>query len=229
MVKTGKAVKDEIVKELDSLDIDDLLYIKSQIATRKAQKTPTSVYVSNGPTYIYGTGVIKGNYYVQQYPTDSYKPDLVAFPDSFQTGSNTNRDINQIQESREKVKIKMYREGLILGTNNKWRYVKGSRKYVKSEGDVWKIRVFFETISDDLYPILSDTVVEVIFSIASFCFYLDQRGSYLFIQTSKELESQIGELTPISALDALKRFGLDVLEEVKEKSYANVSTNVQVA
>jgi hypothetical protein len=92
-----------------------------------------------------------------------------------------------------------------------------TRVYIEKPEDAWIITSFFNIKID--YKFLKDSLVENLFENATFNFFLNQNNDYLFTDTSELIEHDFGKLHPISAIEALKKFGLKQLEEVKEKSY----------
>ena len=94
------------------------------------------------------------------------------------------------------------------------------RVYITKPEDAWLITSFFNIKID--YKFLKDSLVENLFENADFNFFLNQRNDYLFIATSELIEHDFGKLHPISAIEALKKFGLKRLEDAKEKSFIQI-------
>lgn len=210
MVTTETGLKREILRELDSLSMEELQHIKAEIGRLKGRRISFNVQsyqieLTKPSSPEIGMGVTFSLSAESETPADPEKP---AGP----------LDISSLVKAMfelERLKEQLVDFGAInIGS------------YIKAKGEVWKIRAFFGDITDDYYPKLSNEFVELLFANADFCFYLDKTERYLFLQISNDLEEEIGKLTPITALDALKRFGLDVLNEVKEKSYAKVGQYV---
>lgn len=95
-----------------------------------------------------------------------------------------------------------------------------THNYVTKPEDAWLITSFFNVKID--YKFLKDSLVENLFENANFIFFLNQNNDYLFIDTSELIEHDFGKLHPISAIEALKKFGLKRLEDAKEKSYIRI-------
>ena len=105
-------------------------------------------------------------------------------------------------------------------TNPKRSISSSTRVYVTKPEDAWLITSFFNIKID--YKFLKDSLVENLFENADFNFFLNQRNDYLFIATSELIEYDFGKLHPISAIEALKKFGLKRLEDAKEKSFVQI-------
>ena len=106
------------------------------------------------------------------------------------------------------------------GTSSKRSISPNVRVYITKPEDAWLITSFFNIKID--YKFLKDSLVENLFENADFNFFLNQHNDYLFIATSELIEHNFGKLHPISAIEALKKFGLKRLEDAKEKSFIQV-------
>lgn len=98
-----------------------------------------------------------------------------------------------------------------------------NRKYIKDSKDIWRLKVFFEKIEDEMFPYLTDAYVEAMFRAADFHFYLNEDETCLFVQETELTLKYFGKLHSISAIDALKRFGLFDLAETREFGRLKVS------
>ena len=105
-------------------------------------------------------------------------------------------------------------------TNSKRSVSPNVRVYITKPEDSWLITSFFNIKID--YKFLKDSLVENLFENADFNFFLNQHNDYLFIATSELIEHDFGKLHPISAIEALKKFGLKRLEDAKEKSFIQI-------
>ena len=107
------------------------------------------------------------------------------------------------------------------GRTNAKRSVSPSvRVHITKPEDTWLITSFFNIKID--YKFLEDSLVENLFKNADFNFFLNKRNDYLFTTTSELIEHDFGKLHPISAIEALKKFGLKRLEDAKEKSFVRI-------
>jgi|GEM_PF-4445657 len=100
-----------------------------------------------------------------------------------------------------------------------------NENYLKSREDVWKLRAFFPSIKDEMFPALNNHYIEFLFSEADFKFYLDKEKQFLFINEEDNDIAYFGKLHSISALEALKRYGLATLEKAKERGRTKIKTN----
>ncbi len=67
--------------------------------------------------------------------------------------------------------------------------------------------------------LLDDNTVKKLFARAPFSFYTNSSGTYLVSTRNELTEADFGPLQPIRAIDALKRFSLEILEKAKEKGW----------
>ena len=70
--------------------------------------------------------------------------------------------------------------------------------------------------------LLDGNTVEKLFARVPFSFYTNASGTYLVSTRNELTEADFGPLQPIRAIDALKRFGLEILEKAKEKGYVRL-------
>lgn len=89
-----------------------------------------------------------------------------------------------------------------------------------STNNAWMIESLFGVKIS--YIFLNDELVEDLFKNANFCFYQNSEKTHLFSTHSDLLEHDFGSLSPISAFDALKFYGIENLEKAKEKLYIRV-------
>ena len=69
---------------------------------------------------------------------------------------------------------------------------------------------------------IGSQTIEDLFQQASFTFYADTNEAYLFSHNNELYEADFGPLHEINSLDALKKFGLQVLENTKEKGFVRL-------
>lgn len=67
--------------------------------------------------------------------------------------------------------------------------------------------------------ILDNDMVEKLFARVPFSLYTNADESYLVSARNELTEADFGPLQSIRAIEALKRFGLEILEKAKEKGY----------
>ncbi len=72
------------------------------------------------------------------------------------------------------------------------------------------------------HPQLDSELIEKLFSDAPFQLYGNADETFLLSTKNELMEADFGPLHAITPLDALKRFGLDMLETAKEKGYVRV-------
>lgn len=70
--------------------------------------------------------------------------------------------------------------------------------------------------------VVDDQLIERLFSKDKHLYYLNQNRSYLLATSNELLEFDFGTLIPITALEALQQFGLEKMEEAKEKLYVRL-------
>lgn len=98
-------------------------------------------------------------------------------------------------------------------------------EYITSAKDIWLLESLFGKKDFKIFMIrnqgyISTKAIEQLFEKSKIVFYVDSTHKILSSAKSQFLESQIGSLSELSIFDALKEFGLNKLEEAKEKSYA---------
>ncbi|GEM_PF-5929245 len=71
--------------------------------------------------------------------------------------------------------------------------------------------------------VLDSQIVERLFSQSTVAFFTNSSQTYLLSTKNELTEADFGPLQRISALDALKRFGLELLEATKEKGYVRLA------
>lgn len=70
--------------------------------------------------------------------------------------------------------------------------------------------------------VIDDQNIMKFFEEAEFKFYVDKGGKFLFSNRNELFEMDFGELDELTALEALKKFGLENLENAKEKGYIKI-------
>lgn len=105
------------------------------------------------------------------------------------------------------------------------KYTFEPNEYISSAKDIWLLESLFGKKDFKVFMIrnqgyISTKAIEQLFEKSKTTFYVDSAHKILSSAKSEFLESQIGNLSEIPILEALKEFGLKKLEEAKEKSYA---------
>lgn len=99
-------------------------------------------------------------------------------------------------------------------------------KYLKSLDDFWKVRTLFHYNYIENFlknkGEISDETIENLFNQASFEFFIDRDKKNLFSHDSQAFKNRFGDLHSISAIDALKNYGITKLEESNEKGYTKI-------
>lgn len=98
--------------------------------------------------------------------------------------------------------------------------------YVSSYQEIWRLESLLgpDVVREGLskYPVLDANFIERLFDQSTYSFYVDRSGSYLLSDTNELFESDFGLLIQLTALEALQRYGLSLLEESKEKGYVRL-------
>lgn len=99
--------------------------------------------------------------------------------------------------------------------------------YLNSLNDFWKIEALFK--KDDIVSMLqsfsgeiSEASIEKLFTNQSLQFFIDQKENNLFSYSSSVFTKKYGELIPVNALNALKEYGIDKLEQASEKGFTRI-------
>jgi len=99
--------------------------------------------------------------------------------------------------------------------------------YINSVKEFWKIESMFK--KDEIINLLqtnageiSNTTIEKLFSKDTLKFFIDQNEKTLFSAISTVFTKKYGELTPVTALTALKDYGIDKLEQASEKGFTRI-------
>jgi hypothetical protein len=100
------------------------------------------------------------------------------------------------------------------------RLLKKYPSTVRSKPSTWFIQSLFGVKIDNEF--LSMPFIENLFQNADFEFYLNENKTHLFSQKTELLEHDFGKLTTISAFDAWQYYGMEVLEQAKEKMYVKI-------
>ena len=99
-------------------------------------------------------------------------------------------------------------------------------KYVQNYDEIWRIESIAgsDVVRNSLrkQPVLNANFIERLFSQSPYFFYVNQPETYLFSDFGEISESNGGPLKQLTALDALQRYGLKLLEESKEKQYVRL-------
>ena len=72
--------------------------------------------------------------------------------------------------------------------------------------------------------LLDDNTVEKLFTKVPFSFYTNASETYLVSAKNELTEADFGPLQPIRAINALKRFGLEILEKAKRERLCSFAT-----
>lgn len=94
-----------------------------------------------------------------------------------------------------------------------------------SPKDSFYIQSLFGIKIDTIF--LSQAFIQNLFKNADFEFYLNEMETHLFSQNNELLSHDFGVLKPISALQAWTKYGLEPLENAKEKVYIKLNSNAQ--
>ncbi|MBO0937973.1 hypothetical protein J2I47_15560 [Fibrella sp. HMF5335] len=100
-------------------------------------------------------------------------------------------------------------------------------KYLSPPNQLWHLNAL---LGDDLVNQalednngrLSDSTIIDLLAKHSLPFYTDTNERILFLGENKLAERELGPLKPISAVEAVQRYGLAKLEEASEKSYTQI-------
>lgn len=95
-------------------------------------------------------------------------------------------------------------------------------EYVKSDSDVKKVAIViglksFESAVKKNKYLLDKALVERMFNENKLVFFLSKDEKKLFAYTSPKYQEKYGPFKEVSSLKALKKFGINVLEETIEK------------
>lgn len=98
--------------------------------------------------------------------------------------------------------------------------------YLEAYNDLWMLKslVGSRAVMQSLNKTkrIDDTFVENLIKKCKGEFFIDQHQTYLFATTNELFESKFGHLESISSLDALKKYGLQKMEEANEKNYSKI-------
>ncbi len=91
--------------------------------------------------------------------------------------------------------------------------------FISSEKDAWKILSLLgpSTFTENT-PINEDTLRKL-FSESKYAFFIDSEVRILSSANSELISESLGPLTKIPILEAVDRFGIDNLEQAREKGY----------
>ena len=70
--------------------------------------------------------------------------------------------------------------------------------------------------------IFSEDFIKSLFNKYDVNFYINSDKEFIFAYLSPYFEDNFGELTLISGIDALERYGIDILEEATEKGHTEI-------
>lgn len=110
--------------------------------------------------------------------------------------------------------------------NNRLLYFNPTNKYLANPEQLWLIESLMGTQA--LHQALStgktidSQFIERLFAKAPFAFYLSSDEAYLVTSDDELTQLDFGPLTKISALTALQRFSIALLERAKEKTVARL-------
>lgn len=100
--------------------------------------------------------------------------------------------------------------------------------YLKNKEDFFKMVSILgiENIRkqlEDCYHILNDDNIINFFNNSDIDFYQDENKKYLLSTNSDIWEHRLGNLNSIKVMDALKKYGIDLLDEAVEKCIAVIT------
>jgi hypothetical protein len=91
---------------------------------------------------------------------------------------------------------------------------------------IWKLEslVGFEVMDSQLkkHRAVNADFVKSALKVSGIHFYTDQKQHYLFSDKNELYEADFGPLKKISAVEAMRKFGIDTLEIAKEKGYSKL-------
>ena len=135
----------------------------------------------------------------------------------------------KINDEVMRIVYEQSKRSTILGQKIKWKDILINfkpNKYVSKYEDIWQLESILgaEVIRKKLQRnhTLDARFVEQLFRQSPYLFYINQPETYLFSDYGDLDESDGGPLKQLTALDALQRYGLNLLEQSKEKQYVRL-------
>lgn len=109
---------------------------------------------------------------------------------------------------------------------NKTTIVFQANKYVRKAENLWKLpvvlgRAYFQKCVAQV-KVINKRSLDWMFANSDVTFFLSENQKYLLSEDTELQRYQFGFLVPISAHEALKRFGLDTLENTLERTYCKL-------
>ena len=98
--------------------------------------------------------------------------------------------------------------------------------YVSNYTEIWRLEsvlgssIVRATLREN--HILDADFIELLFRQSPYSFYLNQAETWLFSDYGDLSEAEGGPLKPVTAFDALQRYGLTLLEAAKEEQYVRL-------
>ena len=99
-------------------------------------------------------------------------------------------------------------------------------RYIQDYRELWCLESIIrpDIVQEALlkYSVLDANFVESLLQQSPYYFYVDSLGKYLLSDDNELFQSDFGALNRLTALEAVQRYGLSLLEESKEKGYVRV-------
>lgn len=194
-----KPTADQVIQEFDELSVEDKQRVYVTIIKRNS--IPPSV-VTDEPRDL---GEKNETNFVRPLNPDTY--------DEYEKGVREN-----YQKSYDMPVQKILWKNILINFM--------PNRYVQGYEELWRVESILgsDIVRNSLrkHHNLDASFIEHLFGQAPYFFYVNQQGTCLFSEYGDLSESNGGPLKRITALDALQRYGLKLIEESKEKLYVRL-------
>lgn len=157
-------------------------------------------------------------------------PEIIESP-KFNEYRNRVRLLSKIDDKSDLEITKTIEDEFEKGEKVNWENLEieiKPSKYLIDSRDFWKIKSLIGTpflinYVNNESKVLNEDSIEKLFEESHIRFFMDKRKNILSSSESELLETGFGKLIELPPLEALRLFGIDKLEEAKEKGYTEIN------
>ena len=123
--------------------------------------------------------------------------------------------------------LKKFHDGEVIKWNQMDLTIKPSKFIIDSE-DFWLLRALIGSenivkfLTEEKTSVLEEDSIQKMFEQSTFKFFIDKHKSILSASNNQLVASKLGDLTELSIAEAANIFGIEKLEEAREKGFTTI-------
>jgi len=123
--------------------------------------------------------------------------------------------------------LQKFQDGEVINWNQMDLTIKPSKFIIDSE-DFWLLRALIGSenivkfLNEEKISVLEEGSIQKMFEQSTFKFFIDKHKSILSASNNQLVASKLGDLTELSIAEAVSIFGIEKLEEAREKGFTTI-------